>query len=435
MNKKYLILALLLLTIPLALAQSEKELVLFYSSTCPHCHDEIEYLNEIRSDYPDIDFSFYEISSKKNSDLLEKYAKEYDTGTAGVPRTFIADKVFIGFDPGNGDLTYADQYKAYIGYKNQISNELAKLNNSEFTPTQQKTSNPFWLLSLILVFILTYPLFKKKRLWFSGLVGVVILCIFLFVLISPESTITGFASSLPFPLFVTVIALADGFNPCAFTVLFILLSLLTYTKKKKDMLLVGSVFIITSAVMYFIFISLMILVGGVFVERYGQIILKLLGLVVLIAGAINIKDFFFLGKGVSLSISDKQKKDITKKASGIVRSLKTKTKLYALAATFILAVGVNIVELGCTAILPTVYMSSLITNFGSKFTLLHAMWTGLYSIIYILPLFAILGNFIFSFRSRRISEKLGKRLKLVSGIFMLLCGLILLLKPQLLMFG
>ncbi|MBS1266064.1 MAG: hypothetical protein MAG795_00029 [Candidatus Woesearchaeota archaeon] len=424
-----------MLTIPLALAQSEKQLVLFYSKTCPHCHEEIEFLNQIKTDYPDIEFNFYEISSPENSALLDKYAKEYDTTTRGVPRTFIADKVFIGFDPGQGELEYTQQYKAYIGYKNQIEKHLAELNNSNYNPQNQKTKTPFWIFSLILIFALTYPLFKKKRLWISGLVGIIILSLFLFVLFSPESIITSFASNLPFPLFVGVIALADGFNPCAFTVLFILLSLLTYTKNKKDMALVGLVFIIASALMYFIFISLMIIIGGVFVEKYGFIILKILGLVVLIAGAINIKDFFFFKKGVSLTISKKQKNKITKKASGIVKSLKTKTKLYAIFATFMLAIGVNIVELGCTAILPTVYMSSLITNFGSKFAFPHIMWTAVYSLIYVLPLFVILGNFIFSFKSKRISKKLGKKLKLVSGIFMLICGLILLLKPELLMFG
>jgi len=147
----------------------------------------------------------------------------------------------------------------------------------------------------------------------------------------------------------------------------------------------------------------------------------------------------FFKKGVSLSISDKDKAKITKKARKIVQSLNTnkgrKAALYALGATILLAIGVNIVELGCTAILPTIYMSSLLSRYGSSFVLPHVLWTVFYALIYVLPLFTILVNFVFTFKSKRISENQGRVLKLVAGVFMTICGIIMVLKPALLMFG
>jgi len=59
----------------------------------------------------------------------------------------------------------------------------------------------------------------------------------------------------------------------------------------------------------------------------------------------------------------------------------------------------------------------------------------LYAAIYVLPLFLILAGFIYSFQSARLTESQGRMLKLGGGVFMLFFGLIMIFKPQLLMFG
>jgi uncharacterized membrane protein HdeD (DUF308 family) len=105
----------------------------------------------------------------------------------------------------------------------------------------------------------------------------------------------------------------------------------------------------------------------------------------------------------------------------------------ALGATILLAIFVNIIELGCTAILPVVYMTTLVNHCTTNLGFCYTTWTALYAVIYILPLLAILLSFIYSFQSSRLSEDQGRILKLFSGIFMLLFGLIMLIKPQLLM--
>ncbi|MFW5746964.1 MAG: glutaredoxin family protein [Nanoarchaeota archaeon] len=446
------------------MSEYDLDVNLFYSYTCAHCHEEIEYLDSIKDEYPQIEFNYFEVSKKEHTferALLERFAEEYNSSTQGVPRTFIGEKVFIGFDPGEGEFVYSPPHKAHIGYRNQIQRAITELVTCKENSTsagsgdvcpEGETHESFgglsylWPFLIILLYLPTYLLFRKtlqqdaqkRRYWISGLVTAVILSIFLFILAVPESLVASFAQKLPFPLFVVIVALADGFNPCAFTVLFILLSLLTYTKRKSDMALVGIIFIITSAVMYFLFIMIMMFVGSFFIERYGQLILRILGLVIFGAGVVNLKDYLFFGKGVSLSMSEKEKGKITRKARSIVKKLSdhsARTLAWGIGATILLAIGVNVVELGCTAILPVVYLSSLFNSYGPQVAAGHVAWTAVYGLIYVIPLFAILFNFIFTFKSDRITENQGRILKFVAGVFMLITGLIMLVNPSLLAFG
>ena len=139
-----------------------------------------------------------------------------------------------------------------------------------------------------------------------------------------------------------------------------------------------------------------------------------------------------------MGISENNRKKIFKHAGRIVRNVdKASSKrslALALLATVFLAALVNLVELGCTAMLPAAYMSALFGKLGNNVGFYHVVYTLFYSIIYVVPLFAILGDFLYSFKSERLSENQAKFLKLAGGIFMLAMGFILLLKPSLLVF-
>ena len=426
----------------------------YYSITCPHCAEEKPLLDYIEENNEGVKVNRIEVS--KQPEVWQNYLQENKIQATGVPRTVIGEKSFVGYTDGEGELKYNPAYQGYLGYKNQIINAIQEeLEAPLNTPDNQETlegqkaesSFPWSVFFLPLLYAISYPLVKGRlstaqhqRYWIGGLLGITLLSLFSFIVLTPNAAIQNLAEGLPFPLFVSAIAFADGFNPCAFTVLIILLSLLTYTKSKTDMIIVGSTFIVTSAVMYFGFIMAMVLVGSLFLEQYSQIALISLGGIVTIAGVINIKDYFFFKQSVSLSLSDKQKLTITKKARGIARQLnqaKVESKQFwlALGATILLAIFVNIIELGCTAILPVVYMTTLVNHCTTDVGFCYTIWTALYSLIYILPLFAILVSFIYSFQSSRLSEDQGRILKLFSGVFMLLFGLIMLIKPQLLMLG
>jgi glutaredoxin len=295
------------------------------------------------------------------------------------------------------------------------------------------------LLYLCAFLFLRHRLKWGARYWVTGFLGLVIISAFILAMITPEQMIERFANGFPFPVFVFIIALADGFNPCAFTVLIVLLSLLTHTHSRKKMMLVGGIFIITSAFMYFLFIMIIVFAGSWAFSQYGSTVLRTIGALIIVAGIINVKDFFFFKKGISLGISDGNRSRIFRRAGKIVKGVdqaeNKKALFLALMGTVFLATLVNIVELGCTAMLPAAYMSALFNRYGNSVGFLHAAYTLFYSIVYVIPLFAILADFLYSFRSDRLTENQARFLKLFGGIFMLVFGVILILKPGLLVFA
>jgi cytochrome c biogenesis protein CcdA len=99
-----------------------------------------------------------------------------------------------------------------------------------------------------------------------------------------------------------------------------------------------------------------------------------------------------------------------------------------------LAAMVNLVELGCTFILPMAYLETLISSYPND-AFSHILYTAFYAAVYVIPLFAILGSFIYAFKSERMTEKQARVLKLLGGGLMVVLGLILLFKPELLVFG
>jgi len=107
--------------------------------------------------------------------------------------------------------------------------------------------------------------------------------------------------------------------------------------------------------------------------------------------------------------------------------------ILAVGATIVLAIFVNIVELGCTAMLPAVYMTTLVKKFSDIMS--YTLWTGFYALVYVVPLIIILANSIYLFSSVRIGEETGRRLKLAAGAFMLFFGIIMIFRPDLLAFG
>jgi hypothetical protein len=456
MKAKYILLNLFLFILLVSLTTfaplvqaGEKvlDVYFFYSQTCPHCAKQKPLMEYIGIHNENVQVFSLEVT--QNPQIWSKFLAKYQISSGAVPRTFIGDKNFIGYTETEGELEYNPIYQGYIGYQNQIVKTIeAQLGYPINIPGRdQQIKVPWKVIFLPILYLCSYPLLRRKldneprkRYWFGGLIATVIVSLFCFIAFIPDAIITQFAQGLPFPLFVSTIALADGFNPCAFSVLIILLSLLSYTKNRRDMAIVGSTFVVTSAVMYFLFIMIMIAVGSVFLETYGTVFMMLLGGVITVAGIINIKDYFFFKQAFSLSLSEQQQLSIAKKAGKISRNLQhssdnRKMFIAALGGTILLAIFVNIIELGCTAILPAVYMTTLIQYCQENIWFCFAFWTGIYACIYIIPLLAILVNFIYSFKSSRLSEKQGRILKLLGGTFMLFFGLVMIFKPEFLIFG
>ena len=101
-----------------------------------------------------------------------------------------------------------------------------------------------------------------------------------------------------------------------------------------------------------------------------------------------------------------------------------------LLGTVTLAIAANSYELLCTAGFPMVYTRVLTLN--GQGGLDYYAYLALYNVVYVLLLLAIVLAFTYTLGARKLTERQGRQLKLLSGIMMLALGLVLLLRPQLL---
>jgi len=233
------------------------------------------------------------------------------------------------------------------------------------------------------------------------------------------------AQALSLPMLTLVMASIDAFNPCAFFVLLFLLSLLTHTRSRGRMLLVGGVFVLVSGLVYFLFMSAWLNLFTLL--DHLTWLTTAAGALALALGAINVKDFIWLRRGISLSLTDERRTALGRRTATLIQTRRTPTLL---AGTLMLAVAANSYELLCTAGFPMVYTRAL--TLAALPPSGHYGYLALYNLIYIMPLLTILLIYVRTLGSRRLGEREGRALKLLSGLMMLGLGLALILEPAIL---
>ena len=224
------------------------------------------------------------------------------------------------------------------------------------------------------------------------------------------------------PLVAITLGALDSLNPCAFFVLLFLLSLLVHARSRARMLLIGGVFVGISGLVYFLFmaawLNLFLFVGQVFWITTGA------GLLALVMGLINIKEFFYFQRGVSLTIPDHAKPGLFKRMRHLVGA---PTLPSMLAGTVVLGILANAYELLCTAGFPMVFSRILTLRELSPGG--YYSYIALYCLVYVLPLFLIVTVFAMTLGQRKLSADEGRLLKLMSGLMMAALGTLLVLAP------
>lgn len=230
-------------------------------------------------------------------------------------------------------------------------------------------------------------------------------------------------SELGMPGFTFLLGLVDGFNPCAMWVLIFLLSVLVNLKDRRRILLIAGTFVFISGLAYFAFmaawLNVFLLIGF---ARPAQIAL---GLMAALIGVVNVKDFVAFGRGISFSIPDSAKPGIYARVREIVAA---KFLATALIGAIVLAVLVNTIELLCTAGLPALYTQIL--TFQQFPAWKNYMYLGLYNLAYMLDDAIMLTIAVVTLSHRKLQEREGRWLKLVSGLVILALGMMLLFKPE-----
>jgi cytochrome c biogenesis protein CcdA len=216
-----------------------------------------------------------------------------------------------------------------------------------------------------------------------------------------------------------VAALLDSINPCVFGVLIFLLAyMVTVFKNKLKMLLAGLIYTSVVYVTYLLIgLSILSLAQstGIVKPFYW-----FAGIIAILAGILEVKDYFWYGKGFSLQMIPGGAENI-KKLSIAMKNLDTKHPLLSLGVAALLGFVVVLFEFPCTGA-PYLAVIALLTagNYAEGVPLLL-----LYNLIFILPLFVIIGLVYFGHTSHKL-EKWRKKhrglMRLSIGLFLLAFG-------------
>jgi len=461
--------------------ENKNSLVYFTSLHCPNCaYTDPEVLGKWPQQYPNLVIIEYvfEKWTDENAQLLGQYSKNYNSMGA-VPNLFInenknylgrinvieADKEFTSLNnnpvlllektipfnelnlntlPANPKIWVNNRVLIKIGNK-EISNDFLKellftknldeiIENSEYELTKINPE-PLLISNGEIIFKNAIAIEDSWILEFNDKTDY-------------NPPITNQSSNkklnLPFigeidtakfslPLITILIGLADGFNPCAFFILTFLLATMLYAaseikekkEKRKRLAIVGGIFIFFSGLVYFMFMSLWL---NVFLFAKEIILLTFIaGCIALFAGIINIKDYFYFQKGLSLTLPKKEKVKFIDKVEKLT---KVKSLWALIFGTIIVAATVNMYELLCTVGFPMVYLGTLATRELSQLS--YYLYILLYNFCYIIPLIIIVSIFVATLGAKEFSKKNVQRLKLISGLMVLFLGLILIFKPTLL---
>lgn len=383
-----LVLVAVLFVVPFSQAAGEGRATVyfFYGEGCPHCEMEKPFLEEMKRKYPGLLVKSFEVwHDRENAKYFSALAEAYGISASGVPTTFIGGREpIVGF---RKDGTTAGR----------IESEIQDCLEKVCPDPGERLALPAGTAP---------PLAEEDRMVDIPGVGLVDV------------------TTLALPLITIVLGSLDSFNPCAFFVLLTLLGMLVHAGTKGRMLLIGGIFVFFSGFIYFLFMSAW-LNFFLYVGEF-RVVTVIAGLVALAIAAVNIKDFFFFKRGVSLVIPETAKPRLFDRMRGLLKATSVTSMVLGAA---VLAVAANTYELLCTAGFPMVFTRILTLHDLSRPT--YYFYLAAYNLVYVIPLAVIVVIAAITMGAKKLSEQQGRGLKLVSGLMMLGLGLVILVDPAL----
>ena len=416
---KFLIVFAVFLLLPVSAKADEKviNIHLFYGNGCPHCAAEEEFLSDYLKDRTDVKLYKYEVwYDSHNQELLSKVQKEMGTTNKnGVPFTVIGKKTIVGYADGVTDEQIKDAINYYLendyrDYAGEITGKVKKTEVKEDTTkdeikTEDKKENKIEKAddtkdSDQTDENVTVPVLGKIN-----------------------------AKKVSLPILAVVLGFVDGFNPCAMWILIFLITMLFNMKDRKKMWALGLTFIITSGVVYLMFM-LAWLNLATFISKIAFIRL-LIAVVALVVGLINVYKYIESLKKKDEGCDVVDKKDRKKIMNKIISITHEKKFIISLLGVMVLAASVNIIELMCSIGIPLLFTQILAMNNLSTFSYMIYMF--IYIFFFLIDDIVIFVISMVTLKVTGLSTKYTKYSHLIGGIIMLIIGLLLIIKPELLM--
>lgn len=392
---------------------ADKKVILhfFWGNGCPHCEEEKKFLIKLNKQYPDLEIKTYEVwENAKNRDLFKQVGELLKTDVAGVPFTVVGTSYTVGFFT---DDTTGEQIRRHVDYclKNSCSDvmDLLSLVSSSTSkdekppvtslpatsqiPDQKSTGQPASPNTEV-----NLPVIGRINL-----------------------------TTLSLPLIAVILGALDGFNPCAMWVLLFLISLLINLPDRGRRWVLGFSFLLASGLVYFFFmaawLNVLLFVGFISWVRAA------IGLFAIVAGALSLNKFLKNKTGCEVSNTESRKKTF----ENLRKYAYDKRLLTALLGIVGLAFAVNLVELLCSAGFPAVFTQILALNRLSG--LQYYLYIGIYILFFMLDDMIVFFLAMRTLELTGLSTKYSKISNLVGGLLMLAIGLLLIFKPNILMFS
>jgi len=366
----------------------------FYGNGCPHCVAEENFLFSLENIYKDnIEVKYYEVwNNVANADLLAKVSADLKKPYSGVPVTVIG--------------------KTYIsGYLNDQTTGAEIKNAIDTCFTDSGSENCTDVVRPLIV----YPIPPKPP------------------ILSPETKNINLPllgninpQLVSLPLVTAVIGVLDGFNPCAMWTLLFLISILLGMKSKKRRWVLGIAFILASGFVYFLFMSAWL--NLFLVLGFVKWIRTIIGVFAIIFGVYHIRKFYKDKDGGCDTAKDEKRQKVFENIKKITENKKF---VLALAGIILLAMVVNLVELVCSAGFPAIYTGILALNSLPKIT--YYLYILLYIVFFMLDDIIVFSVAMLTLEAVGIQSKYARISSFVGGILLAIIGILLILKPGVLM--
>lgn len=391
--KRLLFIALALLTfggfgVQVASAEESARLDFFYSDTCPHCHAERKFLDEMEEKYPNLEIQEYEVRASETKSIREEYLQRYHVPKSQwglVPQTFIGEKYFVGFSEGATSKNI----------ESAIREELDMGGGNASGP--RKDEDP-----------------EKSQ----GDLGANVHAAQEYIVNLPFLGTINMQDYSFIPLSI-ILGVLDGFNVCSLGALAIVLGLALVFKSRKKACIFGLTFLIITAVVYGGLISIWYRLFSI-LTPYIRTFEFILGIIGVAGGLYFLHEFWKFQKyGVACGSSgSKVITNLSKKLSSVVSQRGAFVVAVGLVAVF--AAVVAIVEFPCSAAIPVMYAGLL-----AKANLSVAGYLGymaIFLVMYLLDELILFCVAVWTMKIRIGTPKLTAWIVLLEAIILLMLG-------------
>ncbi|MGB9847660.1 MAG: hypothetical protein ACPLKV_00330 [Minisyncoccia bacterium] len=363
----------------------------FWSSGCPLCNAEKNYLETLKEKYPNLEINNLELSKKENLEIFKKTLDELKIENAAVPLFVIGKKYVLGWKNETETGSIIEE-AIQCAIESGCPDVVGDLISSVRLQTQNN----------LIPEVLKLPLFGEIK-----------------------------TKNLSLPLLAVIMGGLDGFNPCAMWVLIFLISFLLGMKDRKRMWILGGTFLFISGLVYFLFMAawlkFILFVGAIFWVRLA------IALVAIGAGFFSLKEAAKIKKQKHITCDVTNEKQKKKTIERIKETVHKRSLLLAIIGIVALAFSVNLVELVCSAGFPVVFTQILaLSNLKTWQYLLYML---IYIILYMLDDIIVFVIAMITLKIAAESNRYVLYSRLIGGILMVIIGLLLIFKPTWLMFG